>query len=367
MNLSKTWVAQLDDYVIDLAWSPAGRVLASASAAGPVTLFDASSGRLHTLPGHADGTNAVAFAPAFQKPEVKNQKSEASAPTSDFGPLTSGLLASGGQDGRVRFWDAGTGTQTAETELAPAAWVEHLAWRPAAFDPVSGIRNPVLAAAAGRRLVFLSTDGSIAHTFTDAPKTLSALAWHPRGGAIAVAYFGGVCLWDADDFHARREYAYGSAIPALVWSPDGRWLVAGAQDNAVHLWLPEEDQEFHMSGYETKVRELSFSHDSRWLATGGARDACVWDCSGTGPEGREPLALPHADRVCAVAFQHSHGLLATAANDNAVELWSPTRQPPLVATVRLTAPASKLAWSPDDTLLAIGSQKGGVLVLKVEN
>jgi WD40 repeat protein len=353
MNLTKTWVAQLDDYVIDLAWSPAGRVLASASAAGPVTLFDAQGARLHTLPGHADGTNALAWTPGVI------------ADSGDRKP-DSPILASGGQDGRVRFWDANTGRQTVETEMAPAAWVEHLAWRPAAIDPVSGIRNPLLAAAAGRRLSFLNTDGSIAHTFTDAPKTLSALAWHPRGGAIAVAYFGGVCLWDADDFHARREYAYGSAIPALVWSPDGRWLVAGAQDNAVHLWLPEEDQEFHMSGYETKVRELSFSHDSRWLATGGARDACVWDCSGTGPEGREPLALPHADRVCAVAFQHSHGLLATAANDNEVELWSPTRQQPLVATVRLTAPASKLAWSPDDTLLAVGSQKGGVLVLKVE-
>ena len=355
MNLTKTWVAQLDDYVIDLAWSPAGRVLASASAAGPVTLFAASGARLHTLPGHADGTNALAWTPGVI---VDSGDRKPDSP----------ILASGGQDGRVRFWDANTGRQTVETEMAPAAWVEHLAWRPAAANPKSQDPNSnLLAAAAGRRLSFLSTDGSIAHTFTDAPKTLSALAWHPRGGAIAVAYFGGVCLWDADDFHARREYAYGSAIPALVWSPDGRWLVAGAQDNAVHLWLPEEDQEFHMSGYETKVRELSFSHDSRWLATGGARDACVWDCSGTGPEGREPLALPHADRVCAVAFQHSHGLLATAANDNEVELWSPTRQQPLVATVRLTAPASKLAWSPDDTLLAVGSQKGGVLVLKVEN
>ena len=353
MNLSKAWVAQLDDYVIDLAWSPAGRVLASASAAGPITLFDASGARLHTLPGHADGTNAVAFAPVV-------------VPESGDGKPDRSILASCGQDGSVRFWDGASGTQTAEAALGHA-WIEHLAWRPATSYPVSSIRNPVLAAAAGRRLSFLSIDGSIAHTFTDAPKTLSALAWHPRGGAIAVAYFGGVCLWDADDFHARREYTYGSAIPALIWSPDGRWLVAGAQDNAVHLWLPEEDQEFHMSGYETKVRELSFSHDSRWLATGGARAACVWDCSGTGPEGREPLALPHADRVCAVAFQHSHGLLATAANDNEVELWSPTRQPPLVATVRLTAPASKLAWSPDDTLLAIGSQKGGVLVLKVED
>jgi WD40 repeat protein len=223
----------------------------------------------------------------------------------------------------------------------------------------------MLATAAGRILAFLRTDGSIAHSFPPAPKTLSALAWHPQGGAIAATCFGGVSLRDADDFHVQREYAYGSAISTLVWSPDGRWLVAGAQDNAVHLWIPEEDQEFHMSGYETKVRELSFSPDSRWLATGGARDACVWDCSGAGPEGRDPVALPHSDRVCAVAFQHAHGFLATAANDCEVALWSLDRNETRLATVKLTAPASNLVWSPDDTLLAIGSPKGGVLVLKV--
>jgi WD40 repeat protein len=354
MNLTRTWGTQLDDYVIDLAWSPAGRALATASAAGPVVLFDAQGARLHALPGHADGTNAVAWSPGAQG-VAKDQRTD------------NPILASGGQDGRVRFWDACTGRQTVETEIAPAAWVEHLVWRPAATDLAAGSRNRVLAAAAGRRLSLLNTDGSILHTFADAPKTLSALAWNPRGGAIAVAYYGGVCLWDTDGFHARREYGYGSSISALVWSPDGRWLVAGAQDNAVHLWVPEEGQEFHMSGYETKVRELSFSHDSRWLATGGARDACVWDCSGTGPEGREPLTLAHSDRVCAVAFQHSHGLLATAAVNNELELWCPACQQPLVAIVRLTAPASKIAWSPDDTLLAIGSQKGGVLVLKMES
>ena len=97
------------------------------------------------------------------------------------------------------------------------------------------------------------------------------------------------------------------------------------------------------------------------------RDAYVRDCAGAGPAGREPVALPHADRVCAVAFQHACGLLATAVNDNDIGLWSPTRSEPLVASVKLTAPASKLAWSLDDTKLAIGAQKGGVLVLKVED
>ena len=382
MNLSKAWAAQLDDYAIDLAWSADSRLLAAASAAGPVTVFDGATGeKRHVLSGHADGTNAVAFAPAFQQPEAGSQTPESSARAPGLRPLTSGLLASCGQDGSVRFWDGASGIQTAEAKIASGAWAELVAWRPfagspvsgitnpvlAAGSPVSGTRNPVLAAAAGRKLVLLNPDGSVAHAFPDAPKTLSALAWHPQGGAVAAAWYGGVCLWDADDHRAQKEYAYGNAIAALVWSPDGRWLVAGAQDNAVHLWLPAENEEFHMSGYETKVRELSFSPDSRWLATGGARDACVWDCSGGGPEGREPLALPHADRVCAVAFQHAHDLLATAANDHEVNLWSPTRRQPLVATAKLTAPASKLGWSPDDTRLAIGSQQGGVLVLKVEN
>lgn len=354
MNLSKAWTAQLDDYAIDLAWSPDGGLLAVASAAGAITLFDGASGaKRHELPGHKDGTNAVAWAPAAI-PEAGNRRPDSS------------ILASGGQDGRVRFWDTGAGNQVAEVEIARGAWVELVAWRPVAAYPVSGIRNPVLAAAAGRKLVLLKSDGAIAHSFPDAPKTISALAWHPHGGCVAAAWYGGVCLWDADDHHAQKELAYGSAIHALVWSPDGRWLVAGAQDNAVHLWIPAEGEEFHMSGYETKVRELSFSRDSRWLATGGARDACVWDCSGAGPEGREPLALPHTDRVCAVAFQQAHDLLATAANDREASLWSLTRRQPLAASAQLTAPASKLAWSPDDARLAIGSQQGGVLVLKVE-
>jgi WD40 repeat protein len=366
MNLSKAWTAQLDDYAIDLAWSADGRLLAAASAAGPVTVFDGVTGeKRHVLPGHADGTNALAWAPAAI-PETGDRKPDRS------------ILSSCGQDGSVRFWDGVSGMQTAEAEIG-RAWIEQLAWRPAVGRVIPNAPTvieetrrakdspPYLAAAAGRRLTFLTADGSIAHTFPDAPKTLSALAWHPQGGAIAAAWYGGVCLWDADGFQAQKEYAYGSAIHALVWSPDGRWLVAGAQDNAVHLWLPAENEEFHMSGYETKVRELSFSPDSRWLATGGARDVCVWDCSGGGPEGREPLALPHADRVCAVAFQHAHDLLATAAIDHEVNLWSPTRRQPLVATAKLTAPASKLVWSPDDARLAIGSQQGGVLVLKVEN
>jgi WD40 repeat protein len=335
MNLTKHWAAQLDDYVIDLDWSPDGTQLAAASAAGPVSLFAREDGtNKQVLAGHDDGTNALSW-----RPDSKS-------------------LATGGQDGAVKFWDPVAGQHVATTEISKG-WVEHIAWKPA------GSGSAVLAAAAGRSLAMLNPDASLKHRFPDAPKTISAIAWQPAGGSVAAACFGSVCLWDSDDFVVQKEMPYGNGIHALVWSPDNRWLVSGNQDPSVHLWLPEEDQEFHMSGYEGKVKCLSFDSTSHWLATSGGRDACLWDCRGEGPEGREPQMYPHDAPVCALAFQHSHSLLATASSDGVLMLWSPERpQQPLRATVRMPSPATKLVWSPDDSCLAIGSQKGVVYVLK---
>jgi WD40 repeat protein len=374
MQLTKHWAAVLDDYVIDLAWSPDGIQLAAASAAGPISLFATTEGaRLHELPGHNGGTNCLAWKPAGQ--EAGNGSQDSGDPAQP-----SGLLATGGQDGTVKFWDALAGQHTATATLA-SAWVEHLAWRPSSQEtgnqsPESGGASlapaalprstDLLAAAAGRDLVLLNPDGSVCHRFKPAPKTITALAPQPRGGCFAVAYFGGVVLWDADDFVAQKEFAYANGIHALVWSPDGKWLVSGNQDPSVHLWLPATDVELNMSGYETKVKHLSFDHGSRWLATSGGRDACIWDCSGAGPEGREPMMLPHEAPICAVAFQNHHGLLASASQDGVVQLWSPDRRQPLRATVRMPVAATNLAWSPDDRFLAIGSEKGALYVLRSE-
>ncbi|MEI6861210.1 MAG: WD40 repeat domain-containing protein [Verrucomicrobiota bacterium] len=356
MNLTKHWAATLDDYAIDLAWSPDGTQLAAASAAGPVSLFAAGDGaKRHTLPGHEGGTNCLAFAPNFQ------------------------MLATGGQDGAVKFWDAVAGQHTATTALGNA-WVEHLAWRPTqrpedrsqkpASDSASlnsdlqPTTSSVLFAATGKKLTALRTDGSVAHTFKPAPKTIIALAAQPAGGCVAAAHFGGVQLWDADDFLLQKELPYANGIHALVWSPDSKWLISGNQDPSVHLWIPADNIELHMSGYEGKVKELSFDPTSRWLASGGGHDACIWDCAGAGPEGREPFMFPHDAKVCAVAFQNAHSLLATAAGDGTVMIWSVDRRQPLRATVKMPAAATKLAWSPDDTLLAIGAENGAVYVLR---
>lgn len=333
MQLTKHWAAVLDDYAIDLSWSPDGCWLAAASAAGPLSILEAVSGAVrHTLPGHAEGTNALAWSP------------------------DGALVASGGQDGAVRLWDAAAGQHTATTELGPD-WVEFLAWQPNGYPAT-------LAAAAGRGVSLLGPDGALRLRADPAPKTISALAWSPDGTLLASACFGGVQLRPPAGASPSQILPYANGINALAWSPDGRWLVSGNQDPSVHLWLPAKDMEFHMSGYEGKVKDLSFDASGRWLATGGGRDACVWDCAGAGPEGREPVMLPHDAKVCAVAYQRRGALLATGSEDGTLMLWSPERLQPVRATVRMPAAPTKLAWSPDDRLLAVGSTKGAVYVLR---
>src|SRR4051812_25088302 len=101
MNLTKHWAATLDDYVIDLAWSPDGSQLAAASAAGAVSLFAAIDGaRRHELSGHENGTNCLAW-----------------RPTADASSGSTAVLATGGQDGAIKLWDAAAGQHTATVPL----------------------------------------------------------------------------------------------------------------------------------------------------------------------------------------------------------------------------------------------------------
>jgi len=162
----------------------------------------------------------------------------------------------------------------------------------------------------------------------DAGDHIAALAWRPDSAGVATGCYNGAQLFRAKsgawEPRSYEELRWKGSIISLTWSPNGRYVAGGSQEETIQFWrLPyRTGEELFMSGYATKIRELAWDSGSRYLASGGGEIATVWDVSGKGPAGTKPKQLEgHADRITALTFQHRGPLLASGGADGRVFVW----------------------------------------------
>jgi WD40 repeat protein len=336
-RLRPIWQAAIPDHVIGLAWSPDGTRLAAAAVGGPITVFDAATGRpAHELKGHGFGTAAVAWQPGGK------------------------LLASAGQDGKARLCDGMTGQEMKVLE-AGAAWAEKLAWHPS---------GAYLAVGAGKKARVYSAAGDLLRDLPPQAGTVMDLAWRPGTKHLTVLAYGAATTYDPlSGTDVMKLLAWKGSPLAMAWSPDGKILAHGNQDATIHFWYFDTAHDLQMWGYRSKIRELAWDFSSRYLATGGSPVVCLWDCQAgpKGPEGSRPQMLEgHEENISALANQSRGFLLASAGLDAKIFLWQPgNKKGPQVGAFRFPeGEASVLAWSPDDKSLAAGSGAGIVAVFR---
>jgi len=160
VTLSPIGQALLSDYVHRVSFAPGGRRFAACSASGQVAVWEAASfNPVCELKGHQQSAMTLAWHPKRQE------------------------LASGGQDGVVRIWNADTGEERAVFPVgANGSWVEHLAWSP---------DGQFLAASAGKMLRIWSIDPAstpqLAAEVPASKTTISAVTWMPRGGGVVAS------------------------------------------------------------------------------------------------------------------------------------------------------------------------------------
>lgn len=331
-TLGTLWRASLDDYVNDLAWSSDRRSVAAADISGPISILDAESGEVKTrLPGHGFGTTSLSW-------------------------NTRGVLASAGQDGKVRLWDVGSGE---EKELDGGnQWVEKVAWSPDGKHLVSS---------AAKKIRMWKRSGELLWESEDHESTVSDVAWKPGSSRdFATSAYGGVSLWKPGSPKPARKFEWQGSTLRLSWSPNGKYIATGDQDSTVHFWIVGSGMDLQMFGYATKVRELAWDSHSRYLATGGAEAVTVWDCGGKGPEGSRPLTLEaHTEFVSYLSYQRRGNYLLSGGNDGLAALWEPGRTEAPLAVSTLDSAVSALAFSPDDKKAAVGCGDGSVWMMEV--
>jgi WD40 repeat protein len=252
------------------SFSPDGRLIAAGDGIASIRVWDVPSGKVvKHLGGNAKGiTMVVAFSPDGKR------------------------IASGGHDKLVRIWDLATGTElrqlaghrgvirslafSSDGHLLAAAGSDQVV---RLWDPTTGAARGVLA---GHQENFLwmamSPDGrrlvSGAQDYTNGPHDLR--------------------LWDtATGKTVKHLGADNEDISAVAFSPDGVTIASGHRDGVVRLWDAISGRELrHLQAGSLRSTALAFSPDGKTLATGGSLDSTVrqWDVE-TGKEQR-PLRGP---------------------------------------------------------------------------
>jgi WD40 repeat protein len=259
-------------------------------------------------------------------------------------------IVSGGDDGKVVATDAKGETRALAAD-PKHRWIDHVAIGP---DGAVAWSAGKIAFVQGKELREL-----------EAPSTVGALAFLPKGFRLAIAHYNGATLWFPNAAAAPEFLEWkGSHLAASV-SPDGRFLVTAMQEPMLHGWRLSDRKHMRMSGYAARVTSLGWSADGDWLATSGAPQLILWPFqSKDGPMGKEPRVLaPSEHRIETVACHPRQEIVAAGYGDGMVLLVRIRDGAEILARKSGAAPVTALAWSADGRFLAFGTEDGQAGVL----
>jgi WD40 repeat protein len=356
-----------------------------------VRLWDASSGKeARSCAGHG--------------PRLKRY-----VPRTDFNTVYQGAacvafapdgsrLATGGADGRVRFWDPATGAELNETAqgstiLAMALTPDGKQLALAGHDgkirlvdartgketrtlldleqyvPVMTFSpdSSLLAVSAKDRVIRIVdvAEGKVVAECKGHQTDVAALRFAPDGKALLSAADLSLRLWDPAQ---GKELAKGSLedpITAIAFTPDGKKVVTGSADYNVRLWdrATLKEQRTVVNG-RYAITNLALAVDGQTLATTGEDDnkARLWDMA-TG----EPTVecAGHEDDVEDVAFAPRGHTVFTASRDGTIRLWERTSGKERGVLRGHLGEVSSLSLSRDGSVLASRSRDGTVIVWDV--
>jgi WD40 repeat protein len=351
--------------VFAVAFSPDGKLLATADADGTVRRWDPVTRRPVGAPLHASARNGVSGV-AFSRDGK--------------------LLATADGDGTVRLWNPATGRPVGAPLHASAHITVQTPARPGVravafsrdgkllasagadgtvrlWDPVTGLAVGVPLHASARygvNWVALSPDGTL---LASAGGDGTVRLWNPATGRLVATI-----RVTSVPAGASGNALYG--VSAVAFSPDGKLLASGSTDGAVRRWDPVTRRPVGAplptgSGTVGGVYAVTFSRDGKLLASTDADGTMrLWDPV-TGRPASAPLqtGAGAAASPGGVAFSPDGKLLARADGDGTVRLWNPATGELVGAPLHATsAPGGALgvALSPDGKLLASAGLDGTV-------
>jgi GTPase SAR1 family protein len=193
-----------------------------------------------------------------------------------------------------------------------------------------------------------------------------ALGWSPDGRYLAAgAESGPIYLWDVEaDFAPLAPLVgHGGPVIALVWSADGSLLASASADATARIWdLGRRDARGYP--HPQAVYDVAFSPASKTtFATSGLdRVIRIWDDT----TGRCVREFPSLRRGIDCVLWSSDGRLVSGSADQDVRIWDAETGEEVLKYTRLNGGSiHAVIWLEDERLLAAAGSDGTIRILEV--
>jgi WD40 repeat protein len=275
--------------IYDLAFSPNGKQLASASGDNTVRIWNIPSGNLHkVIKGHTAHVFSVDFRGDGNR------------------------IVTGSGDRTAQVWQVSSGAQVASFSGHKDRVLG------VAFSPNGNQVASVSDDGTGR--IWNAGNGNEVQVIQHGKAGVYAVDFHPNGRLIAVGTTNGeLGIWNISNGNrVHRMTGHNRAIQKVGFSQNGNRLVSSSADNTVRIWNAGNGN-LVQTIQGMPVNSAAISSDGFFVVSGNDGRAFLWKAG----NGNRIMPLDHisGSAVRAVAFSPDGKMVAMGGDDGVIRLW----------------------------------------------